>query len=238
MALIRIDKYLSVALSVSRTEAKQMLKSGKVTADGHCVTKPEYKVDEASKVTFSGETLSYKKHVYIIMNKPSGILSASSDKRVKTVIDILPDQLKRDGLFPVGRLDKDTTGLLIITDDGDFGHKVTSPKSRINKCYYAELDGEIKDEDIKLFGEGITLASGEECKPALLERAGEKAAKVTICEGKYHQIKRMFGVVGLGVNRLHRLSIADLSLPENLNSGEARELSRDELSKILVDLNK
>lgn len=238
MALIRIDKYLSTALSVSRTEAKQLLKSGKVLADGVVITKPEHKVDEASKVTLSGEELCYKKHIYIVMNKPTGILSASSDKRVKTVIDILPDHLKREGLFPVGRLDKDTTGLLIITDDGDFGHKVTSPKSKINKCYYAELDGEVKDEDIKLFGKGIILASGEECKPALLQKVGDRAAKVTICEGKYHQIKRMFGVVGLGVNRLHRLQIAGLSLPENLAPGETRELTEAELSKILVNLNK
>lgn len=238
MSLIRIDKYLSVACGVSRTEAKLMLKSGKVVAEGKPITKADSKVDEAATVSLSGQILTYKKYIYIVMNKPAGILSASSDKRVKTVVDILPESLKRDGLFPVGRLDKDTTGLLIITDDGDFGHKVTSPKSHINKCYYAELDGKVTDEAVELFAKGVTLVSGEECKPAKLERVGETAAKITICEGKYHQIKRMFGVVGLGVTRLHRLSIADFTLPENLALGEARELTEEEKLKILVDLNK
>ena len=232
MAIIRIDKYLAISLGVSRGDAKLLLKSGKISVDGKTVTKADTKIDELSRVTNGEEAVVYKKHIYILMNKPSGILSASSDKRARTVLDILPEHLKRNGLSPVGRLDKDTTGLLIITDDGDFLHRVISPKSNIEKCYYAELDGEVNDDIIKSFARGITLASGEECKPALLEKAGELGAYVTISEGKYHQIKRMFGTVGLGVNRLHRIRIGKLALPEDLKVGASRELTEAELALV------
>ena len=232
MAFIRIDKYLSLSLGISRGDAKLLLKSGKISVDGKTVTKADTKIDELSRVESGEEAVAYKKHIYILMNKPSGILSASSDKRARTVLDILPDNLKRNRLSPVGRLDKDTTGLLIITDDGDFLHRVISPKSNIEKCYYAKLDGEVTDEMITLFKKGITLASGEECKPALLERAGDFGAYVTISEGKYHQIKRMFGTVGLGVNQLHRTRIGKLVLPDDLQIGASRELSEAELALV------
>lgn len=232
MADIRIDKYLSVALGVSRNEAKSLLKSGKITADGKAVLKPETKISETATVKNGETVLCYKKHIYILMNKPEGILSASTDKRVKTVIDILPENMKRAGLFPVGRLDKNTTGLLIITDDGDFGHKVTSPKSLIEKRYLAELDGTVKEDYIKIFKEGITLADGEECMPSGLEILNNNKAIVSIKEGKYHQIKRMFGVVGLGVNALRRLSIGKLTLPNNLEEGSVIELDEDQIQKV------
>lgn len=234
MAEIRIDKYLSVALGVSRTDAKALLKSGKISVDGKAVSKPETKVSEEARVICAGEILTYKKYIYILMNKPAGILSASTDKRVKTVVDILPEHLKRAGLFPVGRLDKNTTGLLIITDDGDFGHKVTSPKSLIEKRYLAKLDGEIKEEYIEVFENGVTLADGEVCMPAGLEIVSANTAIVTIKEGKYHQIKRMFGTVGLGVDALKRLSIGKLALPEGLEEGAVIELSDAEISKIFL----
>lgn len=232
MADIRIDKYLSVALGVSRNEAKALLKNGKITADGKAVLKPETKISETATVKNGETVLCYKKHIYILMNKPEGILSASTDKRVKTVIDILPENMKRAGLFPVGRLDKNTTGLLIITDDGDFGHKVTSPKSLIEKRYLAELDGTVKEDYIKIFKEGITLADGEECMSAGLEILCDNKAIVSIKEGKYHQIKRMFGVVGLGVNALRRLSIGKLALPKNLEEGSVIELDEVQIQKI------
>ena len=143
MALIRIDKYLSVACGISRAEAKTLIKSGNITANGVKITKADQKVDELDEIKNLNRNLIFKKHIYIIMNKPEGILSASSDKRVKTVVDILPEHLKREGLFPVGRLDKNTTGLLIITNDGDFGHRVISPKSNIEKRYYAVKAGVI-----------------------------------------------------------------------------------------------
>ena len=232
MADIRIDKYLSVALGVSRNEAKALLKSGKITADGKAVLKPETKISETATVKNGETVLCYKKHIYILMNKPEGILSASTDKRVKTVIDILPENMKRAGLFPVGRLDKNTTGLLIITDDGDFGHKVTSPKSLIEKSYLAELDGKVEEEYIKIFKDGITLADGEECMSAGLEILCDNKAIVSIKEGKYHQIKRMFGVVGLGVNTLQRLSIGKLTLPKNLEEGSVIELDEVQIQKV------
>lgn len=232
MALIRIDKYLSVACGISRTDAKILLKSGNITANGVKITKADVKVDETQAVKNGNQLLVYKKYIYIIMNKPEGILSAATDKRVKTVVDILPENLKRDGLFPVGRLDKNTTGMLIITDDGDFGHKITSPKSLIEKCYYTELDGEVKPEYVKLFAEGITLANGEKCMSAELKISDCNKAYVTVREGKYHQIKRMFGVVGLGVNKLHRVSIGALSLPSELSAGQARELTEAEIQTL------
>ena len=232
MSEIRIDKYLSVALNISRTDAKQLLKKSNITVAGERVIKSDFKLDEGVEVKKDGITLVYKKYIYIMMNKPAGLLSASSDKRVKTVVDILPEHLKREGLFPVGRLDKDTTGLLIITDDGDFGHRVMSPKSHTEKCYLAELDGRLKEEHIEIFSQGVTLASGEECLSAKLEILGESLAEVTVCEGKYHQIKRMFGTIGLGVNKLHRTRIGGLILPENMPIGEARELTADEKSLI------
>lgn len=232
MADIRIDKYLSVALGVSRSEAKILLKSGKISSLGKIILKPETKVSETSEIKCEGEVLKYKKYIYLLMNKPEGILSAATDKRVKTVVDIVPDHLKRAGLFPVGRLDKNTTGLLIITDDGDFGHKVTSPKSLIEKRYFVELDGKIKEEYITVFENGVTLADGEECMPAKLEILTDNTGIVTIREGKYHQIKRMFGIVGLGVNKLKRLSIGKLTLPENLKEGAVKELEEEEIRKI------
>lgn len=232
MAELRIDKYLSVALSVSRTEAKTLLKKGKITVDSKVVSKPETKVSDTAVVKCGDQELTYKKYIYILMNKPEGILSASTDKRVKTVVDILPENLKRAGLFPVGRLDKNTTGLLIITDDGDFGHKVTSPKSLIEKRYLAGLDGEAKEEYVEVFKNGITLADGSECMSAGLEILPDNYAIVTIKEGKYHQIKRMFGVVGLGVNSLKRLSIGKMQLPTTLKEGEVKELSLSELQQI------
>ena len=229
---IRIDKYLSVALGISRSEAKILLKSGKISTDGKIISKPETKVSETAEVKCEGEILKYKKYIYLLMNKPEGILSAATDKRVKTVVDIVPDHLKRAGLFPVGRLDKNTTGLLIITDDGDFGHKVTSPKSLIEKKYLVELDGKIEEEYITVFEKGVTLADGEECMPAGLEILTDNTGIVTIREGKYHQIKRMFGIVGLGVNKLKRLSIGKLTLPEDLKEGSVKELEETDICKI------
>ncbi len=234
MAQIRIDKYLCVALGITRSEAKLLIKSGNITVDGVRTTKSDFKFDDTAEVKNAGETLVYKKYLYIMMNKPEGILSASSDKRVKTVVDILPDHLKREGLFPVGRLDKNTTGLLILTDDGDFGHRVMSPKSGIEKSYIATLDGPVTEEHVLAFKNGITLADGTQCLPAGLRVLSEKEALVVISEGKYHQIKRMFGTLGLGVDALRRKSIGALLLDKELSLGEARELTEAEKQLIFT----
>ena len=233
MSVIRLDKYVSVAMNISRTDAKKVIGNGKITIDGICVKKTDFKVDaETMSVKNGNEELVYKEFIYILINKPSGLLSASTDKRAKTVIDIIPPSLKREGLFPVGRLDKDTTGFLIITNDGDFAHRIISPKSNIEKLYYANLDGEVTPQMILDFEKGVVLADGTQCLPAKLEKEENNAALITVREGKYHQVKRMFGTVGLGVNKLHRISIGGLSLPDFLEPGECIELTPEELEKI------
>ena len=233
MSVIRLDKYVSVAMNISRTDAKKIIGSGKITVDDLCVRKTDFKVDtETMSVKCGSEKLDYKEFVYILMNKPAGLLSASNDKRAKTVIDIIPPTIKREGLFPVGRLDKDTTGFLIVTNDGDFAHKIISPKSNIEKLYYANLDGEVTDQMIAVFEKGVVLADGTQCLPARLKKAEDNSAFITVREGKYHQVKRMFGTVGLGVNKLHRISIGGLCLPDYLKQGECIELTLEDLEKI------
>ena len=233
MEQIRLDKYLSVACGVSRTDAKKAVRSGKVLVDNKLAKTAEMKLSpDKSEVLYDGKRVEYKKYIYILMNKPSGILSASNDKRAKTVVDIIPSELKRDGLFPVGRLDKTTTGLLIITNDGDFAHRVISPKSQIEKCYYVELDGALSENAKRQVEQGAVLADGTKCLPAKIEPVSENCLYITICEGKYHQIKRMFGTVDLGVNKLHRVSIGRLVLPQTLEEGKCVERGQKELNLI------
>ena len=233
MEKIRLDKFIASQLNISRKEATIAIKKGLVSVNS-CVVKDRSFVFDAGadKVSFDGQAIEYKKFIYILMNKPKGVLSASSDKRQKTVIDLIPDNLRRPDLFPVGRLDKDTTGLLIITDDGDFAHKVISPKSMIPKTYIANLDGDITPQMVKMFEDGVVLADDYKCKPAILERICENTARITITEGKYHQIKRMFGVVNLGVNSLHRESIGDIFIPKNLNFGECVEILSNQVQSL------
>ena len=161
-----------------------------------------------------------------MINKPKGVLSASNDKTRQTVVDLVPDDLKRNGLFPVGRLDRDTTGLLIITDDGAFAHDIISPKKFIPKSYIATLDGTVTKDMVEIFRKGVILADGTKCKPAILEPIEENRARLILFEGKYHEVKRMFGTVNLGVNELHRESIGELHLPEDLGSGECVEMNK------------
>lgn len=230
----RLDRFISNQLNIPRSEAKVAIRRGKTSVAGVTVRDPSLIIDvHTARVEFCGEAVSYKKNIYIIMNKPAGVLSASSDKNRETVVDLVPENLKRADLFPVGRLDKDTTGLLLITDDGEFAHNCISPKRGIPKVYEAELDGEITAEMPDEFLKGVTLADGTPCKSAKLERIGENTARITITEGKYHQIKRMFGVFDLGVNKLHRISVGDLVLPVTLKEGECEEISLEELKNLL-----
>ncbi len=233
MNIKRLDKIISSQFGISRSITKAIIHRGKVKVDGVVVRDPSMQIDvDEVKIEYKGQVLNYKEHIYIIMNKPKGVLSASEDKSRETVVDLVPKELSRQGLFPVGRLDRDTTGLLIITDDGDFAHNVISPKKNIMKTYKVTLDGDITDDMIKQFGEGIVLADGTKCRSAKLKRLDENIAEIIIGEGKYHQIKRMFGVVGLGVNELERTALGNLELPPNLNVGESRELSDDEKFQI------
>lgn len=225
MAQMRLDKFISNQTGMSRSEAREVLKSLRVTVNGKTEKMYDCKVNpETDTVTVNGEIVSYSEHLYLLMNKPKGVLTATEDKRQKTVVDLLPENLRRKDISPVGRLDKDTTGLLLLTDDGVLAHKIISPKSKIEKEYYAVLDGDIKPEYIEQFANGVVLADGTKCMPAKLTRISECCASIIICEGKYHQIKRMFGTVGLGVNELKRVRIGALSLPNELKEGEITAL--------------
>ena len=226
----RLDKIVSNNFGVTRKIARADIKAGKVAVAGKTVTDFGAKISENTPVTYNGEECGNSKFTYVMMNKPSGILTATRDDSRQTVIDLVPKDIKRKGLFPVGRLDKDTTGLLIITNDGDFAHRIVSPRHHVAKVYTVTLDGAVTDEAIKGFAEGVTLADGELCAPATLERTEtNNVARVTLREGKYHQIKRMFGVFSLGVNALNRDRIGNLLLDNSLKQGECRVMTAEEI---------
>lgn len=230
----RLDKVVSTGGGVSRSDARKLILRGKVSVNGKTVRDIAFKVEpDADNIILNGEEITYKKFIYLIMNKPKGVLTATEDKNKQTVIDLIPDKLRRRDLFPVGRLDKDTTGLLIITNDGDFAHQLLSPNKKIPKTYLVTLDGIISEQLVPKFKDGLTLADGTKLSSAVLEILDDKnTALVTITEGKYHQIKRMFGLFELGVNELKRISFAGLNLPENLLEGEIRELTVNEMECI------
>ena len=230
----RLDKIISTGGGVSRSDARKLILKGKASVNGKTVRDIAFKVDpNTDEICLFGESVTYKKYLYLIMNKPKGVLTATEDKNKQTVIDLIPDSLRRRDLFPVGRLDKDTTGLLIITNDGDFAHQLLSPNKKIPKKYLVTLDNEVGEELIPKFKEGLTLADGTKLSSAGLEILSDAhKAFVTITEGKYHQIKRMFGIFNLGVNELKRVSFAGLELPETLLEGEIRELTVNEMECI------
>ncbi|MBQ8203491.1 MAG: rRNA pseudouridine synthase [Clostridia bacterium] len=231
----RLDKFISNQLNISRKDVRTALKRGQATVNGRIEKDAAFTVDtDADVIIFEGKEISYKKYIYILMNKPKGVLSASNDKSRETVVDLVPAELKRAGLFPVGRLDRDTTGLLIITDNGEFAHNCISPKKMISKSYIASLDGEVTEEMCEIFGQGVTLKDGTKCKPAKLYPLDSNKARIIITEGKYHQIKRMFGTVGLGVNELHRESIGGLALPQSLEEGKCIEIAEKEAFSALL----
>ena len=233
MNLQRLDKIISLSLGVSRSEARKIIRYGKTQVDGKVIREPSFTLDPSGcEITHRGKRIEYKEHIYLIMNKPSGVLSASEDKARQTVVDLVPDSLKRRSLSPVGRLDRDTTGLLLLTDDGDFAHSVIHPKKNIYKTYLVSLDGEVTDGMSESFKNGVVLADGTKCKSAVPKRVSTNTAEIKISEGRYHQIKRMFGTENLGVNALKRTAIGGLLLPDNLAVGECRELSNDEIKRI------
>ena len=229
----RLDKILTGSGVASRSEAKKLIRDGRVMVDGKPVQSPEEKIDrEYSEVRFDGELIDISRFRYLIMNKPAGVLSVTEDRKQQTVLDLLSVRDRNLGLFPVGRLDKDTEGLLLLTNDGDFSHKIISPSSAISKVYYAEVDGIPNDDDVKAFSEGLMLGDGTRCLPARLELKEGCSCLVTVFEGKYHQVKRMLASRGKPVRVLKRLSVGGLILPEDLKSGEYRELDNSELCKI------
>ncbi len=236
MALKRLDKLLADLGIASRSELKQIIKSGRVTVDGKAVTVPDAKFDSDScDICLDGRSLSVQKFHYYMLDKPAGVLSVTEDRKQQTVLDLLPDEQRRMGLFPVGRLDKDTSGLLILTNDGEFAHRVISPKSGVEKLYLAIVDGEPDETDVKAFERGIILKDGTECMPAKLELLGESRCHVTVMEGKYHQVKRMLASRGKPVLQLRRLAVGGLHIEESLGPGGFRELDTEDLCKVLND---
>ena len=230
---MRLDKYLADLGISSRKEIRQMIRSGRIHVNEACVKLAEYKVNpDTDIVKLDGELLQYRKFRYFAIDKPTGLVTASEDRRQQTVLDILPAELKHLGLFPVGRLDKDTTGLLLLTNDGDFAHKVISPKSEIEKKYYAVTEGIPDFKDVAAFQNGLVLRDGLKCLPATLEVSGENSCFVTVKEGKYHQVKRMLASVGKPVLELRRISIGNLFI-ENLDFSDGIcELSQEDLSAV------
>lgn len=233
MGIMRLDKLLSDMGIASRSELKRIIKSGRVRVNGVPVTAPDAKLDSSlCRVELDGKELSYKKFRYFMMDKPEGVLSATEDPRQKTVLDLVSGEMRRMGLFPVGRLDKDTSGLLLLTNDGDFAHRVISPKSAVEKLYYAKVEGALDREDVEAFSRGLVLGDGTRCLPAKLEPTGPGECLVTVLEGKYHQVKRMLASRGAPVIELRRLAIGGLVLGDRLEPGAWRELDDSDLCRL------
>lgn len=230
----RLDKLLAATGRWSRREVKGLVKAGRVLVDGVPAAAPEQKLDpDRSRVLVDGEEAVFREFTYVMLNKPAGVLSATEDARQETVLDLLPPELRRRGLFPVGRLDKDSEGLLLLTNDGDLAHRLLSPKYHVDKVYYIRTDAPLTEEDRAAFAGGVLLADGTECLPAGLEPLGDgREALVTLHEGKFHQIKRMIASRGAAVCQLKRLSMGTLVLDKGLRPGGFRLLTNEEVMKI------
>ncbi len=234
MALERLDKLLSSTGRWSRKELRDMARQGRIVADGAVVRKPEEKFDPAlTSILVDGQRVDCAPFVYVMLHKPAGLLSATEDRRQRTVLDLLPEHLRRRGLFPVGRLDKDTEGLLLLTDDGPLAHDLLSPKKHVDKVYFARVEGKLTREDMEALGRGLTLGDGLECLPAGLEILGEgDSCRITLREGKYHQVKRMLAARGKPVTYLKRLSMGAVELDPGLAPGQWRLLTAAETEKL------
>lgn len=235
--MMRLDKYLAEMGVGTRQEVKKQIRQGKVTVNGTVVKAADTKIDEiCDEVTIGGRNISYVSYEYYMLNKPGGVVSATEDRRDTTVIDLIKDKKRKD-LFPVGRLDKDTEGLLLITNDGDLAHRLLAPKKHVDKVYYAKIDGMVTEEDVKRFAEGIDIGAEEEemTRPAkldIMKSAEESEIRLTIHEGKFHQVKRMFLAVGKEVTYLKRERMGTLCLDENLKPGEYRLLTEEEIENV------
>lgn len=229
--MMRLDKFLCEMGVGTRSEVKSYLKKGQVTVNGDVVKKPEIKIDENNDtICFLGKTFTYEAVQYFLLNKPAGCVTATKDNLSETVMSFLPEN-RRDDLFPVGRLDKDTEGLLLITNDGQLAHELLSPKKHVDKTYYAVIDGKVKEEHIQQFLDGVDIGDEELTMPAKLNilKSGETSEiELTIQEGRFHQVKRMFEAVGTKVTYLKRISMGPLTLGD-LQPGEVRVLSDEEI---------
>lgn len=226
----RLDKLLSEAGVASRKELKTMIRAGRVTVDGKTAVSPEMKVDEQNaEVRVDGQPVGKQRPILLMLHKPAGFVTSTDDPRDRTVMELLPQEYRYLDPKPVGRLDKDTEGLLLFTNDGQLAHKILSPRHRVWKRYYAEHEGEAGQTDVDAFAEGITLKDGDQCLPAKLMPQGPGKSLVEVCEGKYHQVRRMLASRGMPVTYLKRISEAGLELGD-LPLGQCREVALSELS--------
>lgn len=231
---MRLDKYLSEAVQCTRSEAKALLQKGRVAVNGAVCRKADTKIEETDTVCVDGRAVQYRRFVYLMLNKPAGVVSASTDGRDTTVVDLVRGAYPRRELFPAGRLDKTSTGFVLVTDDGAFAHDILAPRRHVPKTYTVVLDTPLTEEMRAGFAAGVTLADGTALAPAVAEALTPDGCtvRVTLRQGVYHQIKRMFGVYGAGVNALHRDAIGSLWLDGRLAPGQWRELTAEEVGKI------
>lgn len=229
----RLDKLLAATGRWSRKEVKELVRQGRVQVDGAVVSRPEDKYDPARDIRVDGQRVGCGGLTYIMLNKPAGLLSATEDARQATVLDLLDEEHRRRELFPVGRLDKDTTGLLLLTNDGPLAHRLLAPKSHVDKVYLARVDGRVDGEDAAAFAAGLVLGDGTVCMPAGLEPLeGGSRCLVTLREGKFHQVKRMLAQRGKPVVELERLSMGPLHLDQDLPRGGWRHLTGEEVERL------
>lgn len=230
--MIRLDKVLSHLGYGSRKEVKEIIRKGYVTVNGEVISKDDTKIDEENdEVLVFDDKIEYDKFIYLMLNKPSGYVSATFDNKLPTVLDLIEGYEKR-GLFPVGRLDIDTYGLLLLTNDGMLAHKMLSPKYHVDKKYYLEFDGDFKEENYKKFEDGIILDDGYKCMSAKFELIEKNKGYITIKEGKFHQVKRMMEALNMTVTFLKRVSFGALKLDDSLKYGEYRKLTEEEIKSL------
>ncbi len=230
--MIRLDKFLTECGAGSRSEVKKLISMKMIMVNGTSVKNGDLKVDEnIDKIELNGKELKYRKYRYYMMNKPAGVITATEDKKQKTVMDILPEWVIKKDLFPIGRLDKDTEGVILFTNDGEFSHKILSPKSHVEKEYFVVLAKEISDDELKKVESGVTIDGGYNTKEAKVRRVSENEIFLTIVEGKFHQVKQMMEAVENRVKYLKRVRFADIEL-ENLEAGDVIEINREDIVKL------
>lgn len=233
---MRLDKYIAEAAQCTRSESREMIRAGRVSVNGAVCKRPDQQVSEVDEIGLDGQNRTHQDFVYIMLNKPEGVVSASSDRRDTTVVDLVRSAYPRRELFPAGRLDKTSTGFVLLTDDGAFAHDILAPKRHVPKTYRVTLDTPLTREMAEGFAAGVTLADGMELSPAQVTplSADGRTVRVVLRQGVYHQIKRMFGVYGAGVNALHREAIGGVWLDDALAPGQWRELTAAEVAEIAV----
>ena len=235
---MRLDKFLKENGICSRSEAKKILKQGLVVVNGAVIKDSDFKIDENNDViSYDGQVINYQEYVYLMVNKPAGVICATEDYKDRTILDLV-NEYKHKSLFPFGRLDKDSVGLVILSNNGQLAHELLSPKKHVDKKYYLKIKGKLTGEDVEAFKEGIVLEDGYKCKSAILEIVSSEDISecyATISEGKFHQLKRMFAMLGKEVVYLKRISFGSLKLDESLKKGEYRLLTEEEIELLKKD---